>query len=208
MVGELGQESEALRQRLEGAAEAGERAGRLLQELDERTRQLEEARTRIVQLENKLTELGAVEERVDRSLELATERQAAVDTMRSDLQRLFEVADATMEQVRGVAALQQEIEGRRQSLDSVIVELRELDRHAESLEERKRQFQEAEERLSRLDALLIDLQSTLQTVLDQKEFLEKVVQTAGSLAFQTMQAEAAINTLREEREAAGKSPGQ
>ena len=58
--------------------------------------------------------------------------------------------------------------------------------------------------MSRLDALVTELKGTLQTVTDQKEFLEKVVETAGTLAFQTMQAEAAINTMRQEREAGSK----
>ena len=70
------------------------------------------------------------------------------------------------------------------------------------LEGRGKQFAEAERRMARLDALLIDLQSTFQTVLDQKEFLERVVETAGNLALQTMQAEAAIATLREAGDAA------
>jgi len=104
--------------------------------------------------------------------------------------------------VRAAAEQRQEIEQRGASLDAVVEKLRALDRQAEVLDERRKQFAEAEERLSRLDASLIDLQSTFQAVLDQKAFLEQVVETAGSLALQTMQAEAAISTLREAAEAA------
>lgn len=186
-----------LARRLEATAPAS-----LSQELDERARQLEEARGRVARLETKLADWDALESKVDQSLQLATERRAAVDAIRADLQRLFEVADGTVARVREAAAMQHDIEERRQSLDPVLGKLKDLDRQAETLEQRKKQFQDAEERLSRLDALLIDLQSTLKTVTDQKEFLERVVETAGSLALQTMQAEAAINTLREATEGA------
>jgi hypothetical protein len=112
------------------------------------------------------------------------------------------VADSAVTQVRSAAELHEQIEQRRQSLDTVVAQLEEIDRRSASLEERKKQFAEAEARLARLDAALIDLQTTLQAVLDQKQFLEQVVETAGSLALQTMQAEAAIKTLREAAEEA------
>lgn len=192
------QESVAeLAQRLDAVAPA-----RLSQELEQRAQQIEEARSRVNRLEAKLADWNALEERIDQSLQIANERRAVVEALRTDLQRLFEVADQTVAQVRAAAELRQEIEQRGQSLDSVVEKLRELDRQADALEERKKQFAEAEERLSRLDASLIDLQSTFQAVLDQKDFLERVVETAGSLALQTMQAEAAINTLREATDAA------
>jgi chromosome segregation ATPase len=186
-----------LTQRLQAVAPS-----RLSEELDRRAKQIEEARSRVGRLETKLADWGALEERIDQALQIANERRAVVETVRSDLQRLFEVADKTVAQVRAAAEQRQEIEQRAQSLDAVVEKLRVLDRQAEALEERRRQFAEAEERLSRLDASLIDLQSTFQAVLDQKAFLEQVVETAGSLALQTMQAEAAISTLREATEAA------
>jgi chromosome segregation ATPase len=110
------------------------------------------------------------------------------------------VADTAITQVRAAADLNEQIGQRRQSLDALAAQLNHVERQAASLDERKKQFAEAEARLARLDAALIDLQSTLQAVLDQKQFLEQVVETAGQLALQTMQAEAAINTLREATE--------
>jgi chromosome segregation ATPase len=191
-VQQLKQSVEELTRRLDAVASPS-----LLEELAERTQQFEAARARVARLETKLADWDALEQRVDQALRLATERRAVVDAIRSDLQRLFEVADGTVARVRELAGLQEQVGERRQALDPVIAKLQNLDRQAEALEERNQQFQEAEERLSRLDALLIDLQTTLKTVLDQKEFLERVVETTGTLALQTMQAEAAIRTLRE-----------
>jgi chromosome segregation ATPase len=173
---------------------------RVSEELDQRAAEIEEVRSRVARLEIKLADWAALEERVDQSLQAAGERQAAVEALRTDLQRLFQVADSAVTQVRAAADLHEQIAQRRRSLDTVVAQLEAIDRQAASLEERKKQFTEAEARLARLDAALIDLQTTLQAVLDQKQFLEQVVETAGSLALQTMQAEAAIRTLREAAE--------
>ena len=174
----------------------------LSEDLDERARQMEEVRARVAGLEKELSDWEALEQRTTRALELAQERREAVAGLKADLQRVFDVADATVSQVRGVVELQQQIDQRQQALDPVLEKLSQLDRQGEALELRQQQFDEAEQRLARLDALLIDLQSTFQTVLDEKEFLERVVETAGNLALQTMQAEAAIATLREASETA------
>lgn len=80
--------------------------------------------------------------------------------------------------------------------------MRDLDARGAALEEWGARLAEAEERMSRLDAMLIDLQSTFDNVLSQREFLERVVETAGNLSMQTMHAESLIKTLRE----AGEDP--
>ncbi len=170
---------------------------RLSRELDERAAQIEQMRSRVAGLERKMVDWDTLEERTERSLDLARERQAVVAVLTTDLQRVFQVADSTLVQVRTVIELQQQIDHRKQALDPILAKLHTLDTQAETLEARRGQFTEAEERLTRLDALLIDLKSTFDNVLGHKEFLERVVETAGNLALQTMQAEAAINTLRE-----------
>jgi chromosome segregation ATPase len=169
-------------------------------ELDDRAQQLEEVRSRLGALERTRADWDAVIAQTDRSLEQVRERYQAVEVLRTDLQRVFTVADETVKQVRAVVELQQQIEQRRELLDPVLAKLRELDQRGAALDEREKRFAEAEERVARLDALLIDLQSTLQTVLGQKEFLERVVETSGNLALQTMQAEAMINQLRQDGE--------
>jgi chromosome segregation ATPase len=213
-VGELKTAAEAaraaqgqVRQLQETVAELAQRMevlspGRLSEELDQRAQQMDEARARVARLETQLAGWDAMEERTARALALADERRQAVEALKADLQRVFDVADGAVSQVRAVVELQQQIDQRHEALDPVLEKLRDLDRQGEALEARQKRFAEAEQHVARLDALLIDLQSTFQTVVDQKEFLERVVETAGNLALQTMQAEAAIATLREAAEAA------
>jgi len=196
-----------VRQLQETVAELAQRMevlspGRLSEELDQRAQQMDEARARVARLETQLAGWDAMEERTARALALADERRQAVEALKADLQRVFDVADGAVSQVRAVVELQQQIDQRHEALDPVLEKLRDLDRQGEALEARQKRFAEAEQHVARLDALLIDLQSTFQTVVDQKEFLERVVETAGNLALQTMQAEAAIATLREAAEAA------
>ncbi|MBI4421660.1 MAG: hypothetical protein HY560_12615, partial [Gemmatimonadetes bacterium] len=174
----------------------------LTRELDERAAQMAETHKRIVRLEKKLADWDTLEQNADRAIALARERRGAVDALQGDLKRLFEVADTTVKQVRAAVELQQSIDQRRQALDPVLAKLRNLDDLGASLEERAKRLAEAEERLSRLDAMLIDLETTFETVQAHKEFLERVVETAGNLSLQTMHAEAVINTLREAGEEA------
>lgn len=47
------------------------------------------------------------------------------------------------------------------------------------------------------------MKTTLGTVLEQRDFLEKVIETTGTLAFQTTWAESVLAQLREERGARG-----
>jgi chromosome segregation ATPase len=194
-VGKLQDSVSDLTRRMEALTPA-----QLWEEMEQRAGQIDEARGRVARLEARLADWATLEERVDQSLQVAGERRAAVEALRADLQRLFQVADTAITQVRAAADLNEQIGQRRQSLDALAAQLNHVERQAASLDERKKQFAEAEARLARLDAALIDLQSTLQAVLDQKQFLEQVVETAGQLALQTMQAEAAINTLREATE--------
>ena len=123
-----------------------------------------------------------------------------MDAVRDELTRLFGIADSTATQVRTVVALQKEIDQRRTALEEVSSRLRDLDRQGERVEERAHQFEEAEQRLAQLDAHVSGLRATLETVLEQKDFLDRVIETAGALSFQTMQAEGVLTQLRQEHE--------
>ena len=68
-----------------------------------------------------------------------------------------------------------------------------------SLDERKRQMTKAEERLARAEALLVDVNSSLEALQGQQVIVEQAVEKAGSLQFLLKQAEAMIDGLREER---------
>src|SRR3989442_13926347 len=65
---------------------------------------------------------------------------------------------------------------------------------------RKRQVEQAEERLGRVEALLADIQAGFEMLHGQKALMDQVIAQAGALEFHTKQAEALIATLREERE--------
>jgi hypothetical protein len=71
---------------------------------------------------------------------------------------------------------------------------------ASGMEERRRQVTRAEERLSRADALLVDVRSSLEALQGEKVIVEQAVEKAGSLQFLLKQAETMIEGLREERE--------
>jgi hypothetical protein len=68
-----------------------------------------------------------------------------------------------------------------------------------ALDERKRQMAKAEERLSHAEALLSDVQSSLESLQGQKVVVDQAVEKAGSLQFLLKQADAMIEGLREER---------
>ena len=200
MVCQLERDTDLLREKLDGAAEAARRADRQLDDLGDRSRRFEEVRAKVERFEQRFAALLGAEESVERALARAAERQATVDAVRDDLTRLFGIADSTATQVRTVVALQKEIDQRRTALEEVSSRLRDLDRQGERVEERAHQFEEAEQRLAQLDAHVSGLQATLETVLEQKDFLDRVIETAGALSFQTMQAEGVLTQLRQEHE--------
>jgi hypothetical protein len=75
---------------------------------------------------------------------------------------------------------------------------------AGGLEQRKHQVEHAEKRVARVEALLTDIQSSLETLHGQKAFLDQVVEKAGALSVLNKHAEAIIQTLREERSITGR----
>ena len=206
LAGRLESETEALRSRLTEAGEATTRAEGQLAEFEERARRLPEVGARLAALERRFRDVLDAGDKVDRLQSLLEQRVAAMNAIRDDLARMFGTADATAEKVRSVAGLQKEIEQRRQAMEEMAGKLRQLDKYTEQLEAREQQFREAERQLQLLDAHLSDMKATLGTVLEQREFLEKVIEATGTLAFQTMQAESVLAQLREERGEAGGGP--
>lgn len=197
LAGRLEHESEALRSRLTQAGDAAARAEGQLAQIEERSRRLAEVETRLGTFERRYADLLDAGEKIERSQVVLDQRREALNAVHDDLTRLFGVADATVEKVRSVAALQKEIEQRRQVVEDMAGRLRQFDRYGEQLEARGRQFAEAERHLELLDAHLTDMKTQLGTVLEQRDFLEKVIETAATLAFQTMQAESVLAQLRE-----------
>ena len=82
-------------------------------------------------------------------------------------------------------------------LKDVLGQLKQLRETRGKLDERKRQLTQAEERLSKAEALLVDVQSSLSVLEGQKSLVDQAVEKAGSLQSLLRQAEAAIGNMRE-----------
>jgi DNA repair exonuclease SbcCD ATPase subunit len=154
----------------------------------------------MAQFEEKLGKWELAELELGRALEQVQARQGTVDALQADIKHMFDMAERTVRDVRGIATAQKEIEASRASLDAVLARIKDADSAMSSLDDRKRQIEQAEDRLARAEALLIGIQSSLETLQGQKALVDHVVEKAGSLTFQTKHAEALIDRLREERE--------
>ena len=183
-------------------ATAGGRTNRLtelVEQLDRRSSELRFTEKRMSRFEERLANWESAEGQLERALEQVSERQGSVDALRAEVTRLFEMVERTVDDVRSIADARQEIADNRETLEEIVGELDEAMEGADALDTKKRQINQAEERLARADALLIDIKSSLEAVSGQKAFLDEVVTQAGSLTFQAKEAEVLIDTLRKER---------
>jgi chromosome segregation ATPase len=185
-----------------GLATAGQRLGELqaaLDELDGRAGTLRFTQKRMALFEERLAKWEALDGRLARTLDQVGERQTTLDALQADMHRLFGVAERTVEDVRSIAAARQEVAETRTLLETVLGLVGETHDAASGLDHRKRQVERAEERLGRVEAMLDELQQTLESIHAQKAALEQAVEQAGALQFETRQAEALVGALREER---------
>jgi hypothetical protein len=79
----------------------------------------------------------------------------------------------------------------------VLGQLKQLRETRGKLDERKRQMSQAEDRLSKAEALLVDVQSSLAVLEGQKTLVDQAVEKAGTLQSLLRQSEAAIGNMRE-----------
>jgi chromosome segregation ATPase len=154
----------------------------------------------VAQSEERLARWEQVERKLERAFEQVAARDTTIAALQSDIKRMFETAEHTIEDVRAIAGAQQEVAQTRTLVDDVLSRLKEFDTAVVDLDARKRLIERAEERLARADALLIDIQSSIEGLHSQKAFVDQVMETMGSLTFQTKQAEALIANLRQERD--------
>jgi len=169
-------------------------------QLEERADSLRFVEKRLGQFEERLARWELVEQEIGRSLEQLAARQATVESLQTDVDRMFVVAEKTAADVRTITAARGEIDESRAALEDVLGRLRELRDLTSKLDDRKRQTIKAEERLARAEALLIDVRSSLETLQGQKVIVDQAVEKAGALRFLLKQAEAMIEGLREERD--------
>jgi len=196
---------------LQGAiAQADGRLGEL-QELSERTEQqtrdLTALRDYLGTLEARVATWEAAEATVTQAIDDATRRQATVDALRTDLQRMLDVAKETTDAVRVITESHDEISDGRLLVDDVLGEIRRVKDESVRLESRRKDLIGIEQQIARAEALMIDIRASIDTLHGQKAFFEQVMETAGSLRFQSKQAEALIASLREARQRSGSVDG-
>jgi chromosome segregation ATPase len=170
-----------------------------LDELDGRAGGLRLVQKRMSQFEERLAKWGVLEGQLARGLDQATDRRATLDALAADMHRLFEVAERTTNDVRAIAAAKEEVSATRQSLEHVMGLAGQVRESAGDLDQRRRQVEQAEERLGRVETLLADVQSSLELLHGQKAVIDRVSGTAAALELHARRAETLIETLREER---------
>jgi DNA repair exonuclease SbcCD ATPase subunit len=200
------QEMEAqTRKLMESLAKTEARTARvdvLASQLEERASGLRFVERRMAQFEEQLAKWELADQEVRRALEDIAQRQATIDGLRADIQHMFALAERTMENVRSVGEAREEVRGTHELVQAALQGVADGKRVVEHLEWRKGQLDQIEGRLARADALVIDLDSSLETLETQRAVVEQVISQAGALEFQSKQAEALLETLRQERELA------
>ncbi len=176
----------------------------LANRLDDRITGLRFSEKRLGQFEEKLAQWERTEEHVGQALGQLAEREATIRMVQGDIRNLLQMAERTVEDVRSINAAQHEVAQTRAKLDEALAQLRNVDDAAAALSDRQRQIERAEARLGRAEALLLQIRSSMETMQSQRAFLDHVLDKSGSLTFQIKQAEALIQTLREERDLANK----
>jgi chromosome segregation ATPase len=197
---ELDERAKRLATTLSSADRQVSRVDGLSSQLEERAAGLRFVEKRLGQFEERLAKWELVEQDVARSLDQLAARQSTVDALQADVERMFVMAEKTAADVRTITSAHREVEQGRRLLDDVMNQLREVRDSSATLEERRRQMNQAEARLARTEALLIDVRSSLEVLQGQKVIVDHVLEKAGSLQFLLKQAEAMIEGLREERD--------
>lgn len=212
----LAQASKLREQAANAAQQLEERSGRLtgalgtatsrlgeimgaLDELDGRAGGLRLVQKRMSQFEERLAKWEVLEGQLARGLDLAAERRGTLEALATDMHRLFEMAERTTADMRAIADAKEDVAATRQSLEHVLALAGEVRDTAGTLEQRRRQVEQAEERLGRAETLLADVQSSLETLHGQQAVIDRVSGTAAGLELHARRAEALIETLREER---------
>jgi chromosome segregation ATPase len=113
---------------------------------------------------------------------------------------MLQVAKETTDAVRVISESHDEVSDARRMIDVVLTEIQAVKDESARLESRRKDLTDVDRQIARAEALLIDIRTSLEVLNGQKAFLEDVMDTAGSLRFQSKQAEALIATLRDARQ--------
>jgi chromosome segregation ATPase len=182
--------------------QAGERLSGLeglSRTLDSRVEALQAVQERITSFELKLAEWRSTEQQLSQAVDQAASRQATISKLEAEIRSMFELAERTQSDVRAITEAGPQVSQTRHELDALLERLGEADSALHTLDVRKRQLEQAEERLAHADVMLVDVRSSLESLLSQKAQIDFVLEKAAALSLQARQAEALIDTLREER---------
>lgn len=200
--------TEVLTGQLTGADERLNELTVLLTDIQGRTEQLQHSQQRVVQLERRLSRWEANEERLGGVLEQFESRRATIEELQEKLERFFTRVSETTEAVREIAAARGEVEAERIRMQEAMAEMRGASEDAAQIRERLKQVEEAETRLGRAEAVLVEIDSALGAAQNQRSFLDQVLSAVGTLEVEVKQAELLVSSLRDERERIVKARGQ
>lgn len=196
----LGELTKRLTGSLSTADERTHQIGAFAGQLEDRASDLQSVARRLDEFEERMARWDAVEPDVARSLEQICARQGTLDTIQTDLERMFAMAEKTAAEIREITAARSDVEQSRTMLQEVMDRLLEVQDVSSKLDERTRQMSKAEERLARADALLADMRSSVEILQGQKVLIDQAVEKTRSLRSMLKQADSAIQGLKEERD--------
>jgi chromosome segregation ATPase len=195
----LDERSRQVNQSLERVSEQLGKVEELWSTLDGRIANLRSVEERLSGFERRLREWKGTEEQLGQALEQATAKQSTLTTLQAEIRNVYQLAERAMRDAGAVAEAQPRIQQARHELDGVLKRLREVDAATASFEERRRQVIQAEERLAYAEAVLMDLQGSMETLVAQKADVDHLLEKTTALSLQSKQAEALIDVLRDER---------
>jgi chromosome segregation ATPase len=197
---QLDERARTLQTLLGGVEERATRLGAMAEQLETRVARLGMVEKRIAGFEEQLGKWRMVEVDLRRALDQVTGRQATVDALETNIRHMFELAERTTNDAKTVVGAQREIQESKAALDDLLLRSRDVEAMLSKIEERQQQIEDAEGRLARADALLTDIQASLEALHSQKAVVDHVVDRVASLSAEAQQAEALIDRLREERD--------
>lgn len=197
---QLGEQSRTLHTTLDSVEGRTQRLEALSVELDGCSGKLRSVEKGMAQFEKHLVTWELAKLELGRSMEEVTSRQSTVDALQANVSQMFDLAERTANDLKSAGEMQREIRESKASFDDLLRRLREAEAASAGIELRRQEIEHAERRLARAEALLIDIQASLEMLNKQKALLDHVIEQTGSLTFQVQQAEALIDRLRKERD--------
>jgi DNA repair exonuclease SbcCD ATPase subunit len=189
----------ALTASLATAEERSRELERSSADLGERSIALSMVQDQLRQFEEHLSRWQVAEKEMTRATDAVLSRQEAVDTLQKEVRQVHAEAAQTLAAARSIGDARREVEETARIVLDTQTQLRQATGAVEALELRRQQVERAEQRLSRAEAMTLDLRASLETLHGQRAVLDQALEKAGSLSLHMKQAESVIEQLREER---------